>query len=83
MLRRVDNESHKIVRHSANCEISLWKFCEKSSNRLVLGPDCMVDALKLLNRAPRVSGESLQTSVACRCPDGTQHLLCWPTLVNR
>ncbi|GFT44736.1 hypothetical protein TNCV_2845241 [Trichonephila clavipes] len=40
----------------------------------------MVDALKLLNQALRVSGESLQTCVAWRCPDGTKHLFCWPIL---
>ncbi|GFV55185.1 hypothetical protein TNCV_1382061 [Trichonephila clavipes] len=40
----------------------------------------MVDALKLSNQALRVSGESLQTCVAWRCPDGTQHLFCWPIL---
>ncbi|GFT17904.1 hypothetical protein TNCV_4910691 [Trichonephila clavipes] len=46
-------------------------------NRLVPGPDYMVDALKLPNQAPRASGESLLTCVAWRCPDGTQHLFCW------
>ncbi|GFT37234.1 hypothetical protein TNCV_1126841 [Trichonephila clavipes] len=51
--------------------------CEKG---LVPGPDYMVDALKLHNQAPRVSGESLQTCVAWRCPDGTQHFFCWPIL---
>ncbi|GFT29648.1 hypothetical protein TNCV_4890801 [Trichonephila clavipes] len=40
----------------------------------------MVDALKLPHHASRVSGESLQTWVAWRCPDGTQHLFCWPIL---
>ncbi|GFV56356.1 hypothetical protein TNCV_3123521 [Trichonephila clavipes] len=40
----------------------------------------MVNALKLPNQAPRVSGESLQTCVAWRCPDGTQHLFCLPIL---
>ncbi|GFW96153.1 hypothetical protein TNCV_958661 [Trichonephila clavipes] len=53
---------------------------EKGGNRLVPGPDYIVDALKLSNQAPRVSGESLQTCVAWRCPDGTQHLFCWPIL---
>ncbi|GFX37712.1 hypothetical protein TNCV_1261491 [Trichonephila clavipes] len=53
---------------------------EKGSNRLVLGPDYMVDALKLPNQASRFSGESLQMCVAWRCPDGTQHLFCWPIL---
>ncbi|GFX22226.1 hypothetical protein TNCV_2950721 [Trichonephila clavipes] len=37
---------------------------EKGGNRLVQGTDYMVDALKLPNQAPRVSGESLQTCVA-------------------
>ncbi|GFW51835.1 hypothetical protein TNCV_1187671 [Trichonephila clavipes] len=53
---------------------------EKGGNHLVPGPDYMVDALKLPNQAPRVSGESLQTCVAWRCSDGTQHLFCWPIL---
>ncbi|GFV48808.1 hypothetical protein TNCV_1723251 [Trichonephila clavipes] len=61
--------------------------CEKKvGNRLVPGPDYVVDALKLPNQAPRVSGESLQTCVAWCCPDGKQHLFCWsnwPFLVNR
>ncbi|GFT06103.1 hypothetical protein TNCV_1595241 [Trichonephila clavipes] len=54
---------------------------EKKGNRLVPGLDYMVVALKLPNQAPRVSGESLQTCVAWRCPDGTQHIFCWPILV--
>ncbi|GFV22686.1 hypothetical protein TNCV_2078761 [Trichonephila clavipes] len=33
---------------------------EKGGNRLVPGPDYMVDALKLPNQVPRGSGESLQ-----------------------
>ncbi|GFY24242.1 hypothetical protein TNCV_1012911 [Trichonephila clavipes] len=53
---------------------------EKGGNRLVPGLDYMVDALKLSNQAPRVSGESLQTCVVCRCFDGTQHLFCWSIL---
>ncbi|GFT85866.1 hypothetical protein TNCV_3255201 [Trichonephila clavipes] len=53
---------------------------EKGGNRLVPGPDYMVDALKLSNQAPRVSGESLQTCGAWYCPDGMQHLFCWPIL---
>ncbi|GFS96459.1 hypothetical protein TNCV_17791 [Trichonephila clavipes] len=53
---------------------------EKSSIRLVPGLDYMVDALKLPNQAPRVSGESLQTCVAWRCPDGTPYLFYWPIL---
>ncbi|GFS65719.1 hypothetical protein TNCV_3853651 [Trichonephila clavipes] len=40
----------------------------------------MVDALKLPNQASRGSGESLQKFVVWRCPDGTQHLLCWSIL---
>ncbi|GFV76980.1 hypothetical protein TNCV_690501 [Trichonephila clavipes] len=53
---------------------------EIGGNRLVPGPDYMVHALKLSNQAPRVSGESLQTCVAWRCPDGTQHFFCWSIL---
>ncbi|GFX87890.1 hypothetical protein TNCV_4373551 [Trichonephila clavipes] len=37
---------------------------EKGGNHLVPGLDYMVDALKLPNHAPRVSGELLQTCVA-------------------
>ncbi|GFU77029.1 hypothetical protein TNCV_4521851 [Trichonephila clavipes] len=51
---------------------------EKGGNCLVPGPDYTVDALKLPNQAPRVSGESLKTCVAWRCPGGTQYLFCWP-----
>ncbi|GFT89638.1 hypothetical protein TNCV_3137331 [Trichonephila clavipes] len=53
---------------------------EKGGNRLVPSPDYMVDALKLSNQTPRVSDESLQMRVAWHCPDGTQHLYCWPIL---
>ncbi|GFV72865.1 hypothetical protein TNCV_1325761 [Trichonephila clavipes] len=53
---------------------------EKGSNRLVPDSDYMVDALKLSNQAPRVSGESLHAYVAWRCPNGTQHLFFWPIL---
>ncbi|GFW73867.1 hypothetical protein TNCV_48561 [Trichonephila clavipes] len=52
---------------------------EKDGNRLVPGPDYMVDALKLPNQALMISGESLQTCVAWRCPDRT-HFFCWPVL---
>ncbi|GFW26463.1 hypothetical protein TNCV_1164001 [Trichonephila clavipes] len=55
---------------------------EKGGNRLVPGPDYMVDALKLPNQAPKVSGESLQTYLPWRCPDGTQHF-CWPILSHQ
>ncbi|GFT08785.1 hypothetical protein TNCV_663311 [Trichonephila clavipes] len=53
---------------------------EKDGNRLEPGPNYIVDALKLPNQIPMVSGESLQTCVACRSPDGTQHFFCWPIL---
>ncbi|GFW66712.1 hypothetical protein TNCV_1371451 [Trichonephila clavipes] len=53
---------------------------EKGGNRLVPDPNYMVDVLKLLNQAPRVSGESLQACLAWRCSAGTQHLYCWPIL---
>ncbi|GFS88617.1 hypothetical protein TNCV_1462181 [Trichonephila clavipes] len=53
---------------------------EKHGYRLVPGPDYMVDALKLPNQVPRVSGESLYMCVAWRCSDGIQHLFCWPIL---
>ncbi|GFT43998.1 uncharacterized protein TNCV_2688691 [Trichonephila clavipes] len=43
---------------------------EKGCNRLVPGPDYMVDELKLSNQAPRASGES----------DGIQYPFCWPIL---
>ncbi|GFY18732.1 hypothetical protein TNCV_2399521 [Trichonephila clavipes] len=53
---------------------------QDGGNRLVPGPDYMVDALKLPNFTPRVSGESLQKCVVCLCLDRTQHLFCWPIL---
>ncbi|GFU99086.1 hypothetical protein TNCV_1228001 [Trichonephila clavipes] len=53
---------------------------EEGGNRLVLGLDYMVHALKLPNQAPRVSDETLQACIAWRCPDGTPHLICWPIL---
>ncbi|GFT37696.1 hypothetical protein TNCV_3310261, partial [Trichonephila clavipes] len=53
---------------------------EKGGNHLVPCPDYMVDALKLPNQAPRSSSESLQKCAAWRCPDGTQHIFCWPIL---
>ncbi|GFU35907.1 hypothetical protein TNCV_4030191 [Trichonephila clavipes] len=56
---------------------------EKGGNRSVPGPDYMVDALTLPKQAPKGSGESLQKCVTCNCPDGTQHIPCWPDLVNR
>ncbi|GFV64226.1 hypothetical protein TNCV_4339001 [Trichonephila clavipes] len=53
---------------------------EKDDNHLVPGPDYMADALKFPKKAPGVSGESLQTYVIWRCPDGTQHFFYWPIL---
>ncbi|GFW62190.1 hypothetical protein TNCV_1686211 [Trichonephila clavipes] len=53
---------------------------EKGVNRLVPGPDYMLDALKLPSQAPILSGESLQTCMVWRYPDRTQHLFCWPIL---
>ncbi|GFW66199.1 hypothetical protein TNCV_1710981 [Trichonephila clavipes] len=53
---------------------------EKGGNHLVPGLDNMVDAFKFSNQSPRISGESLQTCVTWRCPDGTQHLFCCPIL---
>ncbi|GFU37216.1 hypothetical protein TNCV_4272201 [Trichonephila clavipes] len=59
---------------------------EKGGKHWVPGPGYMVDALKLPNEAPIVSGESLQIMchyklcMTWRCPDGTQHLFCWPLL---
>ncbi|GFW34117.1 hypothetical protein TNCV_287991 [Trichonephila clavipes] len=52
---------------------------EKGGNRLGPGADGIVDELKLPNQAPRVPGESLQTCVVWRCPDGTKHF-CSPIM---
>ncbi|GFV63318.1 uncharacterized protein TNCV_1374151 [Trichonephila clavipes] len=41
------------------CPIGSFAMRVKRGNRLVPGPDYMVDALKLSNQAPKVSGESL------------------------
>ncbi|GFU30134.1 hypothetical protein TNCV_1925441 [Trichonephila clavipes] len=59
---------------------SSFSMREKGRNHLVAGQDIMMDALKLTNQVPRVSGESLQTCVAWRCLDGAQHLFCLPIL---
>ncbi|GFV16922.1 hypothetical protein TNCV_4365221 [Trichonephila clavipes] len=76
-----DNTSNLCSKSSIDLNfLSLKKMQEKGGNRLVPGLDHMVDALKLPNQVSRVSGESLQTWVAWRCPDGTQHLFCWPIL---
>ncbi|GFX31750.1 hypothetical protein TNCV_170831 [Trichonephila clavipes] len=63
--------------------LPLRKFgnAKKGGNPLVPDVHYMVDALKLPNQAPRGSGESLQKCMFARCPDGTQHLFCWPILV--
>ncbi|GFT09929.1 hypothetical protein TNCV_1114011 [Trichonephila clavipes] len=53
---------------------------EKGGKCVVPGPGYIVDALKLSNQALRVSGESLQTCMARRCPHRTQHLFCWSIL---
>ncbi|GFV81980.1 hypothetical protein TNCV_3151781 [Trichonephila clavipes] len=53
---------------------------KKVGNCLESGPNYMVDALKLSNQAFRVFDESLQTCVAWRCPDGTQHHFYWTIL---
>ncbi|GFU39101.1 hypothetical protein TNCV_1849971 [Trichonephila clavipes] len=53
---------------------------EKGGNRLVPSPDYMGDTLKPPIQAPRVSGESLQTCLVWRCPDGAQDFFCWPIL---
>ncbi|GFV05540.1 hypothetical protein TNCV_227511 [Trichonephila clavipes] len=55
---------------------------EKGGNRLVPGPDYIVDALKFPNQAPRVSVKSLQVCEARRCPDGTHHLFGWSILTT-
>ncbi|GFX75034.1 hypothetical protein TNCV_1846061 [Trichonephila clavipes] len=50
---------------------------EEGGNCLVPCPDYMVDALKLPNQAPRVSGESLRTGVAWCGSDEAQHFFFW------
>ncbi|GFT55291.1 hypothetical protein TNCV_4611591 [Trichonephila clavipes] len=67
---------HK-VNHSPPLAFGSFVMREKGGNCLVPSPNYMVDALKLPNQAPRVSGESLQICMAGHCPDGTQHLFCW------
>ncbi|GFU18288.1 hypothetical protein TNCV_3179971 [Trichonephila clavipes] len=59
-----------------------FEMRDKGGNRLVPGPDYMVDAVKLPSQDPRVSGESLHTCVTRHCPDGMQHVFCWPIRVN-
>ncbi|GFU28233.1 hypothetical protein TNCV_3762781 [Trichonephila clavipes] len=69
-----------VLQHQGEDPMESFAMREKGGNHFVPGTDCMEDALKLPNQAPRVSGESLQTCVASPCPDGTQHLFCWPIL---
>ncbi|GFT33825.1 hypothetical protein TNCV_4383311 [Trichonephila clavipes] len=73
-----NHSTRTLIRERANGSFAMR---EKDDNRLVPGPDYMVDALKLPKQAPRVSGESLQTCVVWRYPDGIQHFFCWPILV--
>ncbi|GFU07434.1 hypothetical protein TNCV_2203771 [Trichonephila clavipes] len=79
-LRRVKSVVHIMARVTNEGRKKVLQCEKKGGNHLVPGADYMVDALKLPNQAPRVSGESLQKSLAWRCPDGTQHLLCWRIL---
>ncbi|GFS97096.1 hypothetical protein TNCV_184471 [Trichonephila clavipes] len=51
-----------------------------TNERMGSGTDYMVDALKLLSKAPRDYGELLQKYMFWSCPDGTQHLFCWQIL---
>lgn len=41
-------------------------------DRLMLSPDCMVDALKLPSKLPKFLASNM-----CTCPSGTQSLYCW------
>ncbi|GFV90150.1 hypothetical protein TNCV_4378661 [Trichonephila clavipes] len=52
---------------------------EKGGNRLVPGQDDMVDALKFLTKIPEFLASHYRCVAWC-CPDGTQHLFCWPIL---
>ncbi|GFS85640.1 hypothetical protein TNCV_1082851 [Trichonephila clavipes] len=51
---------------------------EKGGNRLVPGPDYIVDALKLPNQAPRDSGESLQNPTKYAVEPSWPLVLDWP-----
>ncbi|GFV64215.1 hypothetical protein TNCV_4338891 [Trichonephila clavipes] len=50
---------------------------EKDQNRLVPGPDYVVDALKFPNQAPRGYGKLQHKSMTWCCPDGKHLYLCW------
>ncbi|GFS63490.1 hypothetical protein TNCV_4610711 [Trichonephila clavipes] len=75
-----NRDFHNLLLIPISYQSGSFAIIEKGGNRLVPGPDYMVDALKLPKQAPRVSGDSLQKCVAWRCPDGTQLLFCWPIL---
>ncbi|GFS55750.1 hypothetical protein TNCV_4497481 [Trichonephila clavipes] len=72
--------SDRFSQSSLDPHLSLRSFAMrvKGGNHLVPGPNYMVGALKLPERAPRVSGKSLQTCKAWFLPDGTPYLFCWP-----
>ncbi|GFX72583.1 hypothetical protein TNCV_4061791 [Trichonephila clavipes] len=80
MGERLVIDLHNLLLNPISYHSGSFAMPEKEDNRLVPGPDYIVDALKLPNQAPRVSEESLQTCVACRCPGGPQHFFCWPIL---
>ncbi|GFV01388.1 hypothetical protein TNCV_1592481 [Trichonephila clavipes] len=83
-LSRAQTSSHwcDVVVKKGGRSSASFAIREKGGNRLVPDPNYMVDAVKLPEQAPRVSGESLRTGVTWRCPDGAQHLFCWPILVS-
>ncbi|GFT49532.1 DUF1758 domain-containing protein [Trichonephila clavipes] len=55
---------------------------EKVGNRLVPGPNYMVDALKLPNQAPRGSGESKQNPTKYSVESSRPLVLVWPLCRN-
>ncbi|GFW52652.1 hypothetical protein TNCV_2392321 [Trichonephila clavipes] len=81
----VNNADQQSSCFSSNDKSEVLQY-EKKVIITGVGPDYMVDTLKLPNQAPRGSGKSLQKCVAWRCPYGTQHSPVgqfWPFQINR
>ncbi|GFT75905.1 hypothetical protein TNCV_2098431 [Trichonephila clavipes] len=65
-------DMHNLLLVSISYQSGSFERRDKDGKSLVLCPGYMLDALKLPNQDPRVSGESLHTCMAMHCPDGTQ-----------
>ena len=74
------NSSNRFSLSSLDDNFLSFAVQEKCSNSLMPGLGYMMDALKLPNQVPKVSGKSVQMCIAWCCPYGTLHVWCWPNL---